>query len=352
MTLNFDQLFPTTNNPKAHGLIKVKAEDFIVIEHHNMTFTETGEHLWLKVKKVSCNTSWVATQLSSACKVPARQVGFAGLKDRHAITQQWFSVQLPKVQDIETIQSKLPETIEIIEHHWHQSKLKRGQLTHNEFKILVRNIKGERQPIENNIQSILQSGAPNYFGPQRFGHQLGNIQQALDWFENKIKVNNRNKRSLLISSARSYIFNLIVASRIKQDSWNLPVEGDILQLDGSHSWFPTTAATPSEISSRLKQFDIHITAALWGEDKVQSTAACAHLENNIADQFPAFQNGFEKNRVKQTRRSMRTILQNLTHEWDGDTLALNFMLQPGAYATGVIREIINFQDDSSQLTSS
>ncbi len=340
---NFDTLFLTHNTVNAQGDIKTKPKDFKVIEHHQVDFTGSGEHLWFNIEKTNSNTAWVATQLASACKVPARQVGFAGMKDRHAVTQQWFSVQLPKISDIELIKDKLPDEITILEHHWHQSKIKTGQLKFNEFQLVVRNIRGNQADIEYNIIQIKKQGVPNYFGPQRFGHGLNNIQQAKDWFAGKIRINNKKLRGILISTARSQIFNLIVAERIRRRIWDQVIPGDIVQLDGSHSWFSASDATETELTERLAAFDIHLTAALWGEDAVQSNEQCAELENSIADTQPEYQSGFISHRVKQDRRAIRICPNDFSHQWHDDTLHLNFKLKPGAYATCVLRELIQIR---------
>ncbi len=344
MNLNFNQLFPTLNEITATGVIRCMPEDFKVTELNEIELSAEGEHLWLYVQKIGCNTDWVANQLSNVCQVPRRQVGFAGLKDRHAVTQQWFSVQLSKVTDIEKIQSALPDAVTILKSNKHSRKIKVGQLDANHFEILIRNIvhsiDGDKNQIELNIQNIIENGVPNYFGPQRFGHGMGNIQKCQNWFSGSYKVKTRNLKSLLISTARSHIFNCIVAQRIKDGTWNTPITGDILQLNKSHSWFPLSDATPEETCKRLIEFDIHITAAMYGEDKVQSTQECAELETSIANQFPIYQQGFEKFRLKQDRRAMRIFPIDFTHKWIGDNLKLDFKLLPGAYATGIIREIL------------
>ncbi|TDR22518.1 tRNA pseudouridine(13) synthase TruD [Marinicella litoralis] len=345
MNQTFDALFPTLNTVSAHGLIRQAPEDFMVFEHNELNFTESGEHLWLKVEKVNCNTAWVATQISSACKVPARQVGFAGLKDRHAITQQWFSVQLPKISDLAVIQAKLPAEVKIIECHWHKSKIKTGFLTYNEFKLRVRGISSGQNQIEENIEAVQLQGVPNYFGPQRFGHDMNNIEQAKDWFAGKIKVNNKNLRGLLISTARSHIFNLIVAHRINNQTWHQVIPGDVLQLNASHSWFPAHEATTDELARRLSAFDLHITAAMWGEDPVQSTDQCAAIENQIAKTQADYQAGFTTHRVKQDRRAIRIHPKEMTHQWDGNDLLIGFKLQAGAYATSILREVLQIAHD-------
>lgn len=340
MPLNFTFLFPTLNSINATGTLRAQPEDFLVTEVNGVELSREGEHLWLYIQKTSCNTDWVAKHISNVCQVPRRQVGFAGLKDRHAITKQWFSVQLPKVSNLDKINSALPNDVKVLKASKHSKKIKTGQLESNRFEITIRDIDGDKSQIQNNIELIKQNGVPNYFGPQRFGHDMGNIQKAQDWFSGNYKVKTKNLKSLLISTARSHIFNCILAKRIKNNTWDKSIDGDILQLDKSHSWFPSSDATSDEISKRIKNFDIHITAAMFGEDAVQSTEDCAELENNIAAQFPIYQLGFEKFRLRQDRRAMRICPIDLTYKWLNNNLILNFNLLPGAYATGVIREIL------------
>jgi len=348
--MKFETLFPTINTITAKGVIRKHVSDFRVIEHNDICFTESGEHLWLKIQKTDCNTAWVATQIASACKVPARQVGFAGLKDRHAITEQWFSVQLPKIKDLPSIEQNLPKQTKVLENHWHQHKLKTGTLKFNEFKIIIRDLKGDLAQLKNNIVTVTEQGAPNYFGPQRFGHEMNNINQCQDWFSGKIKVNNKNLRGLLISTARSHIFNLITAKRINDGIWNQVIEGDILQLDRSHSWFPSSEASPAELKQRLNDFDIHITAALWGEDEVQSSSYSADLENSVATSMPIYQQGLREHRVKQSRRAMRMIPIDLKHSVnDNSELNIEFKLLPGMYATSLLREILHVDDVQNHL---
>lgn len=336
-------MFPTLNTIDASGSIRITTNDFKVTELNTIELSGEGEHLWLYVQKTGCNTDWVANQLSNVCQVPRRQVGFAGLKDRHAVTKQWFSVQLSKVKTIAKIESALPDEVTILDAKLHSRKIKTGQLDANQFEIIIKNIQGSKNQIEQNIQNIIENGVPNYFGEQRFGREMGNIQKAQDWFSGTYKVKSKNLKSLLISTARSHIFNCIVAQRIADNTWNKPIKGDILQLNKSHSWFPDSDASSDEITRRLKQFDIHLTAAMWGEDTVQSHDDCALLENTIAEKFPIYQQGFKKFRLKQDRRAIRVCPMDLHYQWDDDSLKLCFKLLPGAYATGVLREIIDYQ---------
>jgi tRNA pseudouridine13 synthase len=345
MTLEFNTLFPTRSTITATGNIRTTPEDFQVTELNEIELSGEGEHLWLYIQKTSNNSIWVSKQLANVCQVPQKQVAFAGQKDRHAITKQWFSIQLPKISKPEKIQSALGDGIQIIKSGKHSRKIKTGQLDANAFEIIIRDIKGDKSQIEQNITSIIQDGVPNYFGSQRFGHDMGNIAKCQEWFAGNYKVKSRNLKSLLISTARSHIFNLIVAKRIEQNTWDKSISGDILQLDKSHSWFPSSDASSDELQKRLKEFDIHLSAAMWGEDLVQSQDECAQLENSIAKDFPIYQKGFEKFRLKQDRRAMRICPLEFKHLWqDANTLQLNFKLLPGAYATGIMREILSVID--------
>ncbi|VAW40191.1 tRNA pseudouridine(13) synthase, partial [hydrothermal vent metagenome] len=332
---DFKQLFPTLNRVEASGIMRTCPEDFRVTEINSIELSGTGEHLWLYIQKTSSNTNWVAKCLANVCQVPRKQIGFAGLKDRHAVTKQWFSVQLPKIAEIQKIESALPDEITILKSGKHNRKIKTGQLEYNHFEIIIRNIQGSIRQIEQNIHNISKTGVPNYFGPQRFGHDMGNIQKASDWFAGTYKVKTKNLKSLLISTARSHIFNTIVAQRIQDKIWNVPITGDILQLDKSHSWFRASDATPAEIQQRLKQFDIHISAAMYGENVVQSTQVCASMETKIAAKFPIYQQGFEKFRLQQDRRAIRINPIELKYTWLENNLQLNFKLLPGAYATAI-----------------
>jgi len=339
----FDQAFPTLNEIGASGWIKQQPADFQVHEHNNIEYTGQGEHWWLYLEKTAANTTWAAAQIARAAQVSRRQVGYAGLKDRHAITRQWFSVQLPKVRTLPELQAELPPNLQVIEDQWHQSKLKTGGLSHNHFILTIRNIQGDQQQVEDHIQVVKTRGVPNYFGPQRFGHGMNNINRVQDWFQGRCQVNNKQQRSLLLSTARSYLFNLTVAHRIKQALWDQVIAGDLLQLDGSHSWFAEAQAQASELNQRLADHDIHLTGPLWGDGPLQSSLACAELEQSIADQHPIYLTGLAQRRLSQDRRPLRLIPQCLEHQWQGDDLRITVNLPPGSYATVLLRELLAVQ---------
>lgn len=349
MSLNYKQLFPTLHQIQAQGLIKQSPQDFKVTEIIDIDFSGEGEHLYLYIEKISTNTDWLAIELAKICQISARDVSYAGMKDRHAVTRQWFSLQLPKQRDLKVISENLPKGCTLLDSNWHSKKLKRGQLKSNHFELLIHGVTGSKESIESNIESIKQNGAPNYFGSQRFGIDMNNIVKAEAFFANPKKRITRTKRSLLISSARSLIFNTIVAERIKAKNWNRSLQGDILQLDGTNSWFDSKDADNNEIMKRLESFDIHLTAALWGDYDQEANSDRAQLELECANQYPDLKKGLENIRMNSDRRSIRVVPINISYTWnDATTLKLEFSLAKGCYATSIMREILNTQDESKR----
>ena len=329
------------------GIIRNTSEDFIVNEIPSFKPSGEGEHLWLHIRKTNSNTDWIAGQFARLLDVKKHDVGFAGLKDRHAVTTQWFSVYLPG-QVIPDLNNRLTEpladSIEILEQTRHIKKLRRGTLKGNQFTIIVRDFSGDKSRLNETIENIKQRGLPNYFGVQRFGHKTnegtyGNIDKATAWFMGEMKKpKNRNQRSLYLSASRSWIFNHILSRRVEDDTWDKPVKGDVYMLDGSHSWFLDDG--DESIVQRVEQLDIHPSGALWGRGRLGSAQETLALEKELADQFPVLCQGLEKNGLKQERRALRIKVGDLAYQWLDDTsLELSFALPPGSYATVLLDQL-------------
>ena len=155
--------------PQTNGIIRSRPEDFVVEEIPRITPEDEGSHLWLWVEKRSANTDWVARELAKAANCPLRDVGYAGLKDRHAVTRQWFSVPFSDVA-IENLAKMEIDDLSIIETRKHTRKLKRGTLDGNRFFLKIHDFEGDVAETEKRLMQIKLAGVPNYFGPQRFGH--------------------------------------------------------------------------------------------------------------------------------------------------------------------------------------
>jgi len=203
--------------------LKNSFEDFIVEENLSVDFSGDGEHCWLYVKKSGCNTDWVAQQLAAFCGVKKMAVSYAGLKDRNAITSQWFSVQLPGKPTPDWSKFEInfsgseAEEIQVLKSFRHNKKLQRGALKSNAFKIRLCDLSDTRDEIfellEQRCGEIAQAGIANYFGEQRFGRNGNNLDQAIKLFQNpKFKIS-KHKRSMYLSAARSWMSYFVKTHR-------------------------------------------------------------------------------------------------------------------------------------------
>ncbi len=203
---------PRAGRAAGQGLIRQQAADFVVEELIEMEPEEGGEHLWLRVRKTGENTEHVARLLAQAAGIRPQQVGYAGRKDRHAVTTQWFSLHLPGRPDPAGF--ALPPSVEILEMRRRRRKLAVGGLRGNRFRLLVREFAGDAALLEERLRETAARGAPNYFGAQRFGRGGGNVAQALAWMRGERRVDDRKLRGLLLSAARSQLFNALLARRV------------------------------------------------------------------------------------------------------------------------------------------
>ena len=321
------------------GRIRCAPEDFIVEELPAFEASGEGEHLLLSIRKRGMNTVFCAERIARWAGVDVREVSFAGMKDRHALTTQRFSVRLPKKTAPDTGLLNSDEC-RVLEAVWHNRKLARGALAGNRFTLMLRDLSGGRAPIEQALQALAAQGVPNYFGEQRFGMEQANVGKALGMFEGR-RVE-RSKRSIYLSAARSFLFNQVLAWRVAQGSWNNPVPGEVWMLEGSKSIFGPEPLT-DDIIARCAAKDIHPTGPLWGTGALRSRDAVQVLELRLAEEQAELCRGLEKAELHQERRALRLVPKNLAWRFESDdVLELRFELPPGAYATSVLAELGDF----------
>ncbi len=322
------------------GVIRTFPEDFQVDEIPLFEPSGQGEHVFLHIKKTGENTDWVAGQLAKIAGVTRRDVSYAGLKDRHAVTTQWFSVWLPGKQAPDW-QGALPNTVVVLAESRHDRKLKRGSLKGNHFKLLIRDFKGDEAELAASVERIKGQGVPNYFAGQRFGQDGFNIRKAEQWFEQGFKIKDRQKRSLYLSAARSWIFNHVLSERVKDKSWDQASAGDVFMLGNSNACFK--ALPDDEIIQRVRRGEIHPSGPLWGQGDLVSDGVVAGLETAIARQFERLSGGLEKHGLKQQRRSLRLMVDNMNYTLSpAGCFKLSFDLASGCYATSVLAELGQF----------
>jgi tRNA pseudouridine13 synthase len=337
----FDQLAHAYPILPASARYKQTPEDFIVVEELPFALSGAGEHAWLQLRKRDCNTDWVAARIAEHADVKKHAVGYAGLKDRHAVTTQWFSVHLPGRDDVDWNGLKL-EGVEILQITRHQRKLQRGALKRNSFTIRLREIQTGTgcsiEQIAERCDLVRQQGVPNYYGQQRFGHDLLNLVQAERLFSRPRTRISRHKRSLYLSAARSWLFNTILSERVSQGKWNRRIDGDVFVLDGRSACFRDDGS--SGLDQRLQHGKIHPSAVLWGEGHSMASSLCEAIEAAVVDRYPLFKQGLIDARVQQQRRAMRVRVNDIKCRQHDADLMLTFSLQAGSYATMVLREII------------
>lgn len=330
--------WPTTySGPSGCGNLRTVVEDFIVDEIPQFELSGCGEHAFVRIQKRSQNTEYVARQLAKFAQVPVSSIGYAGLKDRHALTSQWFSVWLPGKEHPDWTDFSCSD-YSVLDSGQHNKKLKRGVLAGNRFNITIRNWQGDQKQTEQILSHIQNNGIANYFGNQRFGHDGSNILNAMEMFQGA-KVR-RQQKSIYLSAIRSYLFNQVLAERINQKIWDCHVPGDVMMLDKSSSHF-ICEHTSEDIRLRLENGNIHPSGMLFGLGELSGMAAAREIEQQVIEAHQNMVLGLQAANVTMARRSLRVRVEELYwHFPKTNALQLKFFLPAGSYATTLLREII------------
>lgn len=337
--LGFDDLPYAHGPPSLRATLRQEPADFQVDEQLGFAPDGDGPHWLLRVRKTNANTDWVARRLAKVAGVSARDVGYAGLKDRYAITTQWMT--LPAAADAASPDWSVlaDDGIEVIEQHRHRRKLRRGTLAGNGFIILLRDLDGPQDGLADRIERIALKGVPNWFGPQRFGHEAGNLHRAAALFRGERPHGSRQQRGLWLSAARSQLFNEVLARRVADGTWDRPQPGERMQLAGSHSHF-RAETIDEEVVRRHESGDILPTGPLFGAGETLTSGAVAAVEGAVADAFADWIDGVSRAGLRQERRALRVDPVDLGWEQPApDRLLLRFALPAGAYATALLREL-------------
>jgi len=333
--------------PLGTGVLRAAPEDFEVEEVLGFAAGGEGPHALLRVRKRGANTEWVARELARAAGCKPFEVGFAGLKDRNAVTTQHFTLPRGKRAAEEFIGLK-GEGYEVLASAPHQRKLPRGALEGNRFVITVRGFDCDAAVLRERLERIGTGGAPNYFGPQRFGRDAGNLSQVLALAGQlargeRPRPRDRSAQGFMLSAARSVVFNAILAERIALRTWNTLRPGDVANLDGRGSVF-AVESPDAGLEQRCAALDVHPTAPLWGEGVSLAGGEVRAHEEQVAAGFPEALAVIAQERMKSERRALRIRVGDLEHEYSGGVLRLRFALSAGSFATTVLREIIAAAD--------
>lgn len=323
--------------PSGRGAIRRLPEDFLVDERLSFEPSGSGEHVFLLLENTGENTEFVARQLARFSGARQRDIGYAGLKDRHAVTTQWFSVWLPGKQDPDWSKFE-SDTVKVLQAVRHARKLKRGVLAGNRFEVLIRDWQGDKERLAEQLTAIETGGIPNYYGEQRFGRQGQNVGKALALFKGA-RVE-RELRSLYLSAVRSFLFNQVLARRVRDRNWDRALVGDALMLTHSQSFF-RAYRIDAILENRANSCEIHPTGVLWGKGRADVIADALALEQSVIERFPELAQGLIDQGVAVDRRALRVCVEALRWQFVADDqLKLSFSLPAGSFATALLREII------------
>jgi tRNA pseudouridine13 synthase len=329
--------------PGATARIRVRPEDFSVDEALRFEPAGEGAHAWLRVEKRAMDTFHVAKLLARQANVRPLDVGYAGLKDRHAVTTQWFSVNLGGRADPDWCALD-GEALKVLCVTRHAKKLRRGQIRENRFRITLRGIRGDRDALDACLKRIATCGVPNYFGPQRFGRDGANLERAVEMFSAGRRVRGRQARGMYLSAARAHIFNRVLCERVASGSWNRALNGDVLMFDDSRSRFPVEDDDATR-DPRLDRLELHPTGPLWGRGSPDSAGAAAEIERRASADLGVLTAGLESAGLDADRRALRLAVREFAFEAvEDDALTLSFALRPGSFATAVLFEVAEVSD--------
>ncbi|WP_373777219.1 tRNA pseudouridine(13) synthase TruD [Glaesserella sp.] len=327
--------------PLQAGRLKAEFADFIVKEELGYPLSGEGEFVAVKIRKTDANTLFVGEKLAEFANLSAKQMSYAGLKDRHAVTEQWFCLHLAgkETPDFTQFQAEGVEVLEVTRHH---RKIRIGSLAGNHFELFLRDVK-ESDDLTARLTQLQALGFPNYFTEQRFGRDGHNLTQAMRWASGEISIKDRKKRGFYLSAARSEIFNLVVSDRIARGLTQQVIENDIVQLAGTNSWFVAQKDELDALNKRLDSGDILLTAPLIGENSL--TLTVSEYEQRIVAEQHALLGLMTQEKMQAARRAMFCKPQNFQWKFESEGLRLSFFLEAGSYATGLVRELIQIEQE-------
>ncbi len=337
--------------PLGNATVASEPEDFFVDEQIAFAASGDGPHLLVQIEKCRMSTTEAIRTLAGHWQVKPRDVGYAGRKDREAVTRQWLSVPWP-------IQASLPPA-EIITNNEeqgkrllvrscarHRRKLPVGALVSNRFRLRLRQLTASQALVNKRLQQIAVAGVPNYFGGQRFGKDARNLQLVADWFAGRYRPRHRSERSMLLSAARSGCFNAVLADRVAKGDWIQPGPADLMVLDGRGSLFAGDSEPATRLAARAAGLRVHPTGPLPGLARkgVTLSPELAEREAAVLNDYALLVQGLCEQKVEAARRALRLAVGNMVWHWPSEgELLLDFSLAKGCYATTVLREIFNWE---------
>ncbi len=316
--------------------IRSVPEDFKVEERPLYTFDGSGGHVYLLIEKRLCTTDEVARSLARALGVPRRDVGYAGRKDRVALTRQWFSVPQHVAAGLETWRR---DGARIVARDRHGEKLRVGQLAANRFRLVVREVEeAVGREAQACLGRLIEHGMPNRFGRQRFGRDGRNVERGAHILRSKRLRGNRQTAWLMISALQSAVFNRVL--ELRPASLDVLEQGEVAIVHATGEVFLVTEPVDP---GRLERFEISPTGPIFGTKMLSPRGEAAQLEHRAMADFGV---GDPRRLVPPRglklfgdRRPLRVQPKHTAAAWRDGVLELAFELPAGSYATVLLEEL-------------
>jgi tRNA pseudouridine13 synthase len=324
-----------------NGLVKGQASDFRVTEELGFQPTGEGEHLFLLIEKSMMTTHELIERVADDFSIKPRDIGYCGLKDKLAITQQWLSLYLPG--QMHSLKLPIVSDYSLLDHKWHNKKLRPGTHRSNYFAVIVREVESMPETTRHQLDMIRQQGMANYFGEQRFGQKGDNVEQALRAFSNPRRARklSRAKKSLYLSALRSFLFNRVLSRRIEQGIWDKPAAGDVFMLSGSQSIF--YEPINDELLERYYRQDISSTISLHGAGNRLLQSRAREIEDAVLAEHEDIEQCLLQAKAKLQMRAVRVAVTDLRVEFDENAaiLRIEARLPRGSYFTTLLDHFID-----------
>ncbi len=351
-------------------VLKATPQDFVVEEVPAYEPSGAGEHVFVRFTKTDRTTLDAVRAIARALGCDPRAAGFAGMKDKRAVTTQTLSLHAPRGEKAASLAERaLALSLDGIAVHQatpHGNKLKPGHLAGNRFTIAVRDVPAaERGAVESKLVALGRDGMPNAFGAQRFGARGDNAERALAWLRGEERPDawprDPRVQRLLWSSLQSAVFNAVLEERRRDGTWATPLEGDLLKLRDSGGLFVCSDVQIDR--ERAVTGEVSPTGPVIGARMRAPEGAPGALERRIADGILGEGVSLERTRAlgEGTRRALRVWVRDLRWRFEerddavGNAtvcLRVEFMLPKGAYATTALATVVDLHLEEARAEPS
>jgi tRNA pseudouridine13 synthase len=326
-------------NPSA--TIRKTPEDFVVEEIPAFEASGEGEHLYLRITKTELTTNEAVKRVCAKLGVDERGAGYAGMKDKRAVTTQTISVPFARGRSPDDAFRLDVEGVTVTAATRHPHKLKPGHLKGNRFTVVLRDIEpGDVPGVIDKLEEAGRLGVPNAFGPQRFGRDGDNPERALAWLAGRTPgPKDRKDRRLLFSALQAHVFNRVLDIRRARGTFRQPLMGDLIKKTDTGGIFLCT--DPSADEPRAQRGEIAPTGPIFGAKMRWPEGEPAKIEREMLRECVGDESAFDSHPAlgEGSRRPfVLRVSELVSHRVGEDPAALRvlFVLPKGGYATTLL----------------